>query len=90
MKRNISLKNRDRLIQLGIVIASLRRVRGLSQDKLAEKANISRTALSVIETPNVVKNFSLDVLFSIADALDTTAADLLSSSLFADEILNKK
>ncbi len=86
MKRDISLKNRDRLIQLGIVIGSLRRVKGMSQEELADKANISRTALSIIETPNMVKNFSLDVLFCIADALDNTAADLLSASLFADEI----
>lgn len=89
MKKDISLKNRDRLVQLGIVIASLRRVRGLSQEQLAEKANISRAALSLIETPNMVQNFSLDMLYNIADALEVSASDLLNASLFSEEIKRK-
>lgn len=89
MKKDISLKNRDRLVQLGIVIASLRKVRGLSQEQLAEKANISRAALSLIETPNMVQNFSLDMLYNIADALEVSASDLLNASLFSEEIKHK-
>lgn len=89
MKKDISLKNRDRLVQLGIVIASLRKVRGLSQEQLAEKANISRAALSLIETPNMVQNFSLDMLYNIADALEVSASDLLNASLFSEEIKYK-
>lgn len=89
MKKDISLKNRDRLVQLGIVIASLRKVRGLSQEQLAEKANISRAALSLIETPNMVQNFSLDMLYNIADALEVSASDLLNASLFSEEIKRK-
>lgn len=37
MSGNIEFKNRDRLIQLGIAISTLRKMRGLSQEKLAEK-----------------------------------------------------
>lgn len=37
MSKEVSFKNHDRFIQLGIAISTLRRMRGLSQDKLAEK-----------------------------------------------------
>ena len=36
MRKEVSFKNRDRFIQLGIAISSLRKVRGMSQEKLAE------------------------------------------------------
>lgn len=38
MSKEVSFKNRDRFVQLGIAIAALRKMRGLSQEKLAEKA----------------------------------------------------
>lgn len=81
MKRQIEFNNVDRLIELGLTIAALRKLRGLSQDELAEKANISRSHLSQIETPSVAKAFTVDVLFSIADALGVRAGDLLNNTL---------
>ena len=90
MRKEVSFKNRDRFIQLGIAISSLRKVRGMSQEKLAEKANISRSLLSVIEAPNAAHSFSLEVLYDIADALDVTPADLINASLFSDNINNNK
>ena len=90
MRKEVSFKNRDRFIQLGIAISSLRKVRGMSQEKLAEKANISRSLLSVIEPPNAAHSFSLEVLYDIADALDVTPADLINASLFSDNIINNK
>ena len=90
MRKEVSFKNRDRFIQLGIAISSLRKVRGMSQEKLAEKENISRSLLSVIEAPNAAHSFSLEVLYDIADALDVTPADLINASLFSDNIINNK
>ena len=52
---------------LGLNIAYYRKLRGLSQEKLAEKADISRTHMSRIETADCA--VSLDVVFNIADAL---------------------
>ena len=40
MSKEVSFKNRDRFIQLGIAIAALRRFKGMSQEGLAEKAGI--------------------------------------------------
>lgn len=79
MTKNVEFKNRDRLVELGLVIAGARKMKGLSQEKLAEKANISRSYLSAIEAPNIVQSFSLDVLFNITDALEINAGDLLNT-----------
>ena len=70
MGKDVDFNNRDRLIQLGIAISTLRKMRGLSQEQLAEKAKVSRSLISCIEAPGMAKSFSLDVFFSIADALD--------------------
>ncbi len=90
MGKEVSFKNRDRLIQLGIGISILRKIRGMSQEELAEKADISRSMLGLIESPNVVQGFSLEVFFNIADALDVLPEKLINASLFSDDIINKK
>ncbi len=90
MGKEVEYKNRDRFIQLGIAISTLRRIRGLSQEKLSEKAHISRSLLSNIEAPNMAYGFSLEVLYNIADALEVPPEKLISASLFSDEILNPK
>ena len=41
MGKDISFKNHDRVIHLGMAIAALRKMRGMSQEQLAEKAGIS-------------------------------------------------
>lgn len=86
-KTEMSFKNRDRFIQLGIIISALRRMRGLSQEQLAEKAGISRSHLSAIEAPNMVRAFSMDIFFNIADALDVDPSDLIRGKLFSDRSL---
>jgi len=43
MSKEIEFKNRDRYVHLGIAISALRKMRGLSQEQLAEKANVSRS-----------------------------------------------
>lgn len=67
MSNEINLKNRDRFIHLGIAIAALRKVRGMSQEQLAEKAGVSRSHISSIEAPGIARPFSLDVFFNIAE-----------------------
>lgn len=62
MSKEIEFKNRDRFIELGLTIAALRKMQGMSQEELAEKANISRSHLSSIEAPNIIRSFSLEVL----------------------------
>ena len=90
MAKNSILKNRDRFIQLGIAIAALRKLRGMSQEQLAEKAQVSRSHISSIEAPNIVRPFSLEILFNIADALDIDPADLLNRAQIFSEVNNSK
>ena len=78
MSKEVLFGNRDRFIELGLAIASLRKMKGMSQQKLADKANISRSHLSSIEAPNIVRAFSVEVLYNLADALGVTAGDLLN------------
>ena len=85
----VKYKNRDRLIQLGIAISTLRKVQGWSQEKLAEKAGISRSLVSYIEAPNMAYSFSLDIFFSLADALGVAPEDLIAASVFPDKLLTK-
>ena len=89
MRKEVSFKNRDKFIQLGIAIASLRKLRGMSQEQLAEKAGVSRSLLSIIEAPNAANSFSMEAFFDIADALNISPADLLNASLFPDNVINK-
>jgi len=88
MSKEVSFKNRDRFIQLGIAISTLRKIRGLSQEQLAEKAGISRSLISAIEAPGIAKGFSLEVFFDLADALDVAPEDLITASSFPDKIIN--
>lgn len=60
--------------KLGLNIAYYRKAQGLSQEKLAEKADISRTHMSRIENSDCAA--SLDVLFSIARVLGITVSAL--------------
>lgn len=90
MNNEIESKNRDRYVQLGIAISALRKMRGMSQEQLAEKANVSRSHISSIEAPGIARPFSLEVFFNIADALEIDPADLINASVFSDRIFSRK
>lgn len=89
MSKVVSYENRDRFIKLGITISTLRKIRGISQEQLAEKAKISRSLLSSIEAPGMASGFSMEVFFNIADALGVSPADLLNASFFSNEKIGR-
>ena len=70
------LNNSQRYKNIGLKIAEIRAKRGLTQQQLADKIGISKSYLSKIESPNTIKSFSLDVLFSISDELEINITDL--------------
>ena len=88
MSKDIEFKNRDRFIELGLTIAALRKIQGMSQEQLAEKATISRSHLSSIEAPNIIRPFSLEVFCNISDALGIDPSELLNTSFLSRK--NKK
>lgn len=65
--RNI---NEMRFIEIGLKIAYYRKLRGLTQEQLAEKVGISPGYLSQVETPTFIQPVSLKTLFAIADTLE--------------------
>lgn len=66
---------RDRtLVSFGRNVARAREAKGLSQDKLAEKADLDRTYVSGIERG--VRNPDIKTVIRIAKALNTSLAEL--------------
>ena len=62
---------------IGLNIAYYRKLRGLSQLKLAEETGLSRTHISNIEAPNMPTSISIDTLLDIAAVLNIPAQKLL-------------
>lgn len=61
---------KDQYLQLGLKIAYYRKLRGYTQEALAEKVNLSSAFIGHVEAPNIQKSVSMDTLFSIAAALE--------------------
>lgn len=55
---------------MGLKINYYRRLKGLTQEELAEKINKSVSFLGAVEAPNVKRTLSIDTLFDIAAVLD--------------------
>lgn len=73
----ISYENVENYTELGMNIAYYRKKKGLTQEQLAENAGISRSHLSSIEAPNIVKPMSIELLFRIAKVLEVQPYMLL-------------
>ena len=56
--------------QLGLRIAYYRKLKGFTQESLAEKIDLSAAFIGHVEAPNVKKSVSLGTLFAIAKVLD--------------------
>ena len=60
----------DKYRQLGLKISYYRKLRGLTQEQLAEEIGLSPAIIGHVEAPNIDKAISLDTLFDIADVLN--------------------
>ena len=63
--------------RLGLRISYFRKLRGMTQEQLAEKIDKNLAFLGAVEAPNVNRTVSLDTLFDIADALEIEPYKLL-------------
>ena len=59
----------DKYKQLGLKIAYYRKLRGFTQEQLAERLGMSTVFIGQVEAPNMSYAVSLDTLFDIADLL---------------------
>ena len=64
-------------MQLGLKIAYYRKLRGLTQEQLAEKIDRTPAFIGHVEAPNINKAVSLDTLFEIAKVLNVPAYKFL-------------
>lgn len=68
---------RQRIKKLGAKILYFRKIRGLTQEQLAERVGITSKYLSRIETGNYPNCVSLSTLMIIADKLSVHTSELL-------------
>ena len=64
-------------IKLGLNIAYYRKLKGLTQEQLAERIDKNTAFIGHVEAPNINKTISLDTLFDIAKVLDVPACKFL-------------
>ena len=64
--------------QIGLKIAYYRKLRGLTQEELAEQIGLTPAYIGHLEAPNISKALSLDTLFDIADVLNVDPQKFLS------------
>ena len=67
----------EKLIALGLNIAYYRKLRLLTQEKLAEKANVSISTIRKLENPNLFMGIAFEKICRLATALDITESELL-------------
>lgn len=60
----------DKYRQLGLKISYYRKLRGITQEQLAERLGLSAAFIGHVEAPNINKAISLDTLFNIAEVLE--------------------
>ena len=64
--------------QIGLKIAYYRKLRGFTQEELAEQIGLTPAFVGHLEAPNIIKALSLDTLFDIAAVLDVAPSKFLS------------
>lgn len=56
--------------KIGLKVSYYRKLRGFTQEQLAEKIEKNTAFIGAVEAPNVNRTVSLDTLFDIANVLD--------------------
>lgn len=63
--------------QLGLKIGYYRKLKGLTQEELAERIDKSTSFIGAVEAPNINRTISIDTLFDIAEVLEISPYKLL-------------
>ena len=67
----------DKYRSLGLKISYYRKLKGLTQEQLAEAIDKNLAFIGAVEAPNVERTVSLDTLFDIAKVLGVPAHKFL-------------
>jgi len=63
---------------LGLKISYYRKLKGFTQEQLAERLDKNLAFIGAVEAPNIDRTVSLDTLFDIADILEVPAHRFLN------------
>jgi transcriptional regulator with XRE-family HTH domain len=75
----MKIEHYNKYKQLGLKISYFRKLKGFTQETLAEKIGKDTAFLGAVEAPNVHRTVSLDTLFDISEALQVPAHKFLLS-----------
>ena len=75
--KKMKIEYKENYIKLGLKIAYYRKLRGVTQEQLAERISKSAAFIGHVEAPNINKAISLDTLFDIARVLGIPAYKFL-------------
>lgn len=67
----------DKYRRIGLKISYYRKLKGITQEQLAEKIDKNLAFIGAVEAPNVNRTVSFDTLFDIAAVLDVPAYKFL-------------
>ena len=73
--------HKGRYLQMGLKIAYYRKLRGLTQEQLAERVGRTPAFIGHVEAPTIQTAISMDTLFDIADALNVPAFKFIQFDL---------
>jgi transcriptional regulator with XRE-family HTH domain len=66
-------QHQNKYTQLGLKISYYRKLKGFTQEQLAEGLDKNLAFIGAVEAPNVDRAISLDTLFDIAEFLEVPA-----------------
>lgn len=75
--------------EIGRKVAFYRNLRGLTQEELAEKIEVSVSHISKIEAPQANTSLSLDMLYLIAEGLDVDIAAFFNPTEVTNPYIKK-
>lgn len=74
----MKLIHEEKYKKLGLKISYYRKLKGLTQEQLAEKVGKNLAFIGAVEAPNIDRTVSLDTLFDIADVLNVPPYQFLN------------
>ena len=73
----MKLEHEGKYKKLGLKISYYRKLRGLTQEQLAELVDKNIAFIGAVESPNIQRTISFDTLFDIADTLEVPPCKFL-------------
>ena len=76
-------EHKQKYAQLSLKISYYRKLRGFTQEQLAERIDKNTAFIGAVESPNISRTISIDTLFDLSNALNVPPHKFF---LFDDDI----